>query len=179
LGNIDVFDIYDKLEKENIMLSFKGHLSEEMLNSILCIIEEIIAHFQAEPKTKKRVYNVLVECLQNLYHHTKNEMSDMEQSIIVMIVNHAEGYSVITGNLVSTTDVDTLQARIRQINSMDSEQLKTLYRQVLNNGSYSSKGGGGLGIIDIARRSGEKLDYGFVPIDEFNSFFSLNVKIPN
>jgi hypothetical protein len=178
LGNIDVFGIYDRLEKENIMLSFKGYLSEELLNSILAIIEEKMTHFNAEAKTKKRVYNVLVECLQNLYHHSMADGEKKEQSIIVMIVHHAEGYSVITGNMISTQDVENLQTHIRQINSMDPEQLKELYRQVLNNGSYSSKGGGGLGIIDIARRSGEKLDYGFVPVDEFNSFFSLNVKIP-
>jgi hypothetical protein len=102
-----------------------------------------------------------------------------EQSIIVMVVNHKGGYSVITGNMISTDHVEILQQRIRQINAMDSEELTTMYRKVLNNGTYSSKGGGGLGIIDIARRSGEKLDYGFVPVDEFNSFFSLNVKILN
>jgi len=54
-----------------------------------------------------------------------------------------------------------------------------LYKQVLTNGQVSDKGGGGLGIIDIAKKSGEKLDYGFMPVDDFNSFFSLNVSIPN
>jgi hypothetical protein len=179
LGNIDVFDIYDRMEKENIMLSFKGFLSEDLLDSILKVIEEKLTHFQAEAKTKKKVYNVLVECLQNLYHHSKAEEKQEEQSIIVMVVNHKGGYSVITGNMISTGHVEILQQRIRQINAMDSDELTTMYRKVLNNGTYSSKGGGGLGIIDIARRSGEKLDYGFVPVDEFNSFFSLNVKIPN
>ena len=167
------------MEKENIMLSFKGFLSEDILDSILKVIEEKLTHFHAEAKTKKKVYNVLVECLQNLFHHSKAEGKQEEQSIIIMVVNHASGYSVITRNLISKSDVDMLQKRIRQINAMDSEELTSMYRKVLNNGSYSSKGGGGLGIIDIARRSGEKLDYGFVPIDEFNSFFSLNVKIPN
>jgi hypothetical protein len=167
------------MEKENIMLSFKGFLSEDLLDSILKVIEEKLTYFQAEAKTKKKVYNVLVECLQNLYHHSKTEGMQEEQSIIVMVVNHKGGYSVITGNMISTDHVEILQQRIRQINAMDSEELTTMYRKVLNNGTYSSKGGGGLGIIDIARRSGEKLDYGFVPVDEFNSFFSLNVKILN
>jgi hypothetical protein len=179
LGNINVFDIYDRMEKENIMLSFKGFLSEDLLDSILKVIEEKLTYFQAEAKTKKKVYNVLAECLQNLYHHSKTEGMQEEQSIIVMVVNHKGGYSVITGNMISTDHVEILQQRIRQINAMDSEELTTMYRKVLNNGTYSSKGGGGLGIIDIARRSGEKLDYGFVPVDEFNSFFSLNVKILN
>lgn len=179
MGKIDVFDIYDRMEKENIMLSFKGFLNEEMLDSILKVIEAKLEDFQAEAKTKKKVYNVLVECLQNLYHHSRSEVPQIESSIIIMVVNHEGGYSVISGNVISTSDVNMLRQRICEINAMSSEELTGLYRQVLNNGKYSNNGGGGLGIIDIARKSGEQLDYGFVPIDEFNSFFSLNVKISN
>ncbi len=55
---------------------------------------------------------------------------------------------------------------------MSREEKKDYYKSILNNGEYSSKGGGGLGIIDIARRSSEKLEYGFVPVDEQNAFFT-------
>ena len=39
------------------------------------------------------------------------------------------------------------------------------------------KGGGGLGLIDIARRSGSKLDYNIREISDSFSFFTLTVKI--
>ena len=41
----------------------------------------------------------------------------------------------------------------------------------------SVKGGGGLGLIDIARKSGEKLQYNIREINESFSFFTLTVKI--
>jgi hypothetical protein len=41
----------------------------------------------------------------------------------------------------------------------------------------SSKGTAGLGMIDIARKSGEKLEYDFQPINDKTTFFSLTVKI--
>jgi hypothetical protein len=41
----------------------------------------------------------------------------------------------------------------------------------------SAKGGGGLGMIDIARKSGKKLDYSFINVDKHFSFFSLIVNI--
>ena len=56
-------------------------------------------------------------------------------------------------------------------------QLKSYYKEVLNNGEMSAKGGGGLGMIDIARKSGRKLEYRFDPIDDSFSFFSLHVKV--
>ena len=178
MGNIDIYEMYDRMEQQNIMLSFKGNLTQEMLHSICEVMERKLEEFDADNRTKKRVYHVLVECLQNLFHHSKGG-GEQEESIIVMVVKNANGYSVITGNHVDSKDVDVLRQRIKEINSMDSDALKNLYRKVLTNGTYSSKGGGGLGIIDIARKSDDKLDFGIVPLDEFNSFFSLNVKIAN
>jgi hypothetical protein len=60
---------------------------------------------------------------------------------------------------------------------MDKEQLKEYYQEVLNGGSMSEKGTAGLGMIDIARKSGNKLEYKFLPISDNMRFFSLNIKI--
>jgi hypothetical protein len=60
---------------------------------------------------------------------------------------------------------------------MSKEELKTYYKEVLSNGVMSEKGGGGLGMIDIARKSGSKLDYKFSVVDEKFSFFSLSIKV--
>ena len=73
---IDAFNIYDKMDKNNILLSFKGDITSDLLTSILQIMENKMDNMQEEPKTKKKVYNVLVECLQNLYHHM-DDATDM------------------------------------------------------------------------------------------------------
>ncbi len=67
VGNmLDVFEIYEKMEKNDILLSFKGEITSDLLTSILQIMENKMVNMQEEPKLKKKVYNVLVECLQNL-----------------------------------------------------------------------------------------------------------------
>jgi hypothetical protein len=43
--------------------------------------------------------------------------------------------------------------------------------------AISEKGGAGLGFIDIARKTGNPLEYHFEPIDEKNSFFLLKTSI--
>jgi len=58
------------------------------------------------------------------------------------------------------------------------EELRALYKQVLSNGIFSEKGGGGLGFIDIAKKSGQKLEYDFRPVDDDYSFFVLEISIP-
>lgn len=181
---LDIFDIYDKMEKNNIMLSFKGTVTSELLTSILQIMENKLEVTDDSPKIKKKVFNVLVECLQNLYHHI-DEGKEIEgianyKSAIFMVGKMNDQYFIITGNFIQSENVSGLKDKLDTINAMDKEQLKDYYKAVLNNGSMSAKGGGGLGMIDIARKSGQKLEYNFQPVDAENSFFSLNVKvIPN
>jgi hypothetical protein len=64
------------------------------------------------------------------------------------------------------------------VNVLDKDGLKMLYKEVLSNEERSDKGGGGLGIIDIARKSRQKLVYDFMDVDDQYSFFSLYIKIP-
>ena len=86
-------------------------------------------------------------------------------------------YNIITGNYIRTQNVDGLRNRLDEINKLSKEELKDYYKAVLNNGEISEKGGGGLGMIDIARKTGQKLNYHFMQIDDQHSFFSLNIKI--
>lgn len=178
---IDIFDFYTKMERNNIMLSFKGGVSSELLTSVLQIMESKLDTLEEPPKIKKKVFNVLVECLQNLYHHIDEAPSTDSQlggnSAIFMISRFEDHYSILTGNFIVSTNVDLLRERIDVVNAMDKEELKEYYKTVLNNGEMSQKGGGGLGIIDIARKSGQKLEYSFQQVDDNISFFSLNVKV--
>ena len=177
---LDLFDFYDKMERNNILLSFKGDITSDLLTSILQIMESKMDNFQEEPKTKKKVYNVLVECLQNLYHHMDEAPVDSGEngrSAIFMIGKLDGAYNVITGNYILNENVTGLKSRLDEVNSLTKEELKDYYKQILNNGEMSLKGGGGLGMVDIARKTGQKLHYTFQPINEKVSFFSLNIKV--
>ncbi len=180
---LDIYDFYDKMERNQIMLSFKGEITSDLLTSVLQIMESKLEYLDEPPKTKRKVFNVLVECLQNLYHHIDDKPGaeeakpDRSGSAIFMVGKVDNHYSILTGNFILTENVARLKDMLDEINSMSKEELKAYYKSVLNNGQMSDKGGGGLGMIDIARKSGEKLEYSFMPIDDENSFFSLNVKI--
>ena len=94
-----------------------------------------------------------------------------------MIAHLDQGYSVLTGNFMAGGEVEQFKGHLDRINALPPDQLREFYRETLADGKYSSHGGGGLGMIDIARKSGGKLEYGFVPYDKDNAFFSLNVNV--
>jgi hypothetical protein len=180
MDDINIHDFYNKMEKGNILLSFKGEFTSDLLTSILQIMESKMETLEEPPKIKKKVYNILVEALQNLYHHLDDDyfMSKLNQKSALFMIRKLDGvYSIMTGNFIATENADIMKARLDKINLMDKDQLKSYYKEVLNNGEMSLKGGGGLGMIDIARKSGKKLEYEFNRIDDKSSFFSLNIKV--
>ena len=63
------------------------------------------------------------------------------------------------------------------MNNATPEELKEMYKKQIKEGSISKKGGAGLGLIDIARKTGEKLDYQFLQLDDKFLFFILKVEI--
>lgn len=181
-----IYELYRTMEREHAMVSFKGVVTAKLLNSVLTIVESKLDFVEKSLKTRKKVFSVLVECLQNLYHHNENvgvfnsESSDNEfinNSSILIISNTVNYYEVKTGNFVSIEKAAELEEKIKKINNLDKTELRDLYKSVLSKGQFSKKGTAGLGLIDIARKSGNKLEYSFLPIDDNFKFFCLNVKI--
>ncbi len=179
-----IHDLYDELERHRVMLSFKGALSPELITVLLGLVERKLDGMEPDAKARKRVFNVVVECLQNLFHHNgrmRAAGAGVEHTPdphgVVMIAKTENGYSVLTGNFMNGADVDQLKGHLDRINALDADALRDWYREKLADGRYSAAGGGGLGMIDIARRSGGKLEYAFVPYDKDSAFFSLNVNV--
>ena len=169
-----VVGFYGKMERHNILLSFKGEITSELVTSVLQIIESRLVNSEQNEAVKKKVFYVLMECLQNLHHHAGVHG---EGDGLFAISKVPDGqYAVTTGNLIPKDKVAALEDRLKKINEMTPEELKKHRNEVLSDGQRSTKGGGGLGMIEIARRTG-KLEYEFLPVDDANSFFCMNVKL--
>lgn len=181
---MDIYDLYNRMESDKVLLSFKGDVTSDLTASVLHIIEQRLIDMQESPKLRKKVYNVMVECLQNLYHHIdaafdNNAKDPNKKTAIFMIGLNSRGYSITTGNYIETARVGSFSERLDRINSLSPEELKQFYKEVLSSDERSEKGGGGLGMIDIARKTGKKLNYDFKPVSDTLTFFSLNINIDN
>ena len=165
---------------EEEMLSYKGRITAELISDVLLSIEEKFKSVGARPILKRKILSILVETLQNVFHHglkTPKQPSDDDSTVKVY---QAEGhFIVLTSNRLRTTTATELANRIESINSMSKDQLNESYRQILLNKQKSSATGSGVGIIDIVRRSGHKIDYTITPLDSDFSQFSMKVKISN
>jgi hypothetical protein len=84
------------------------------------------------------------------------------------------GYTVTTGNVLPSANINNLKSKLDEINNLQADEIRNVYRQMLSNSEFSDKGGAGLGLIEMAKKTGNKLDYDFVPLDEEFSYFILS-----
>ncbi len=113
--DINIYDFYNKMEQDNIMLSFKGNVTSELLTSVLQIMESKMDKLNEPNRIKKKVYNILVEALQNLYHHLDKQPEGAPKghnTVIFMIGKTEEAYSIFTGNYISNDNAEKLKSSI-------------------------------------------------------------------
>lgn len=180
--SFDIENYFPDLKTGNIILFYKGNIDSDLINHVLDSVEDKMVEANENSKLRKKVYNVLVESLQNLFHHVDKVPEDYEdqsaEKFALLVVKKVEnGYLITTGNFVHTENVEKLEEKIKRINRSSHEEIKELYKFILNHQRISAKGGGGLGLVDIARKTGNKLDYLFRQYNDNNSFFFLNILV--
>lgn len=181
-----IHGLFEKLKAGNPIASHEGAITSEIIGEFLSKVENSLSDAGESPKKIRKVYNILVEALQNLYHHQavppaafikEMGLTSGAYSFCTIVKEDNGAYKVTTGNFVREATAKSLKERIEQLNSLSQEELKSLYKIVLDNDEFSEKGGGGLGFIEMARMSGQKLGYDFVKYDESYSFFILEIRI--
>ena len=176
---------YKNIHDENILLMYKGELSFELITSMLETLGGKIEELEEDRKFKKKFHNVATECIQNLFYHIDEvnpanaALSRYEsKSAVVMITAGKTHYSLLTSNHIPAHKAGTLKERLDHINAFEPEELRALYKKVLSEDPFSEKGTGGLGFIDIARKTGEKFRYTFSPVNDKVVNFTLQIRLP-
>lgn len=174
-----VFDLFSHLRKNNVKLIYEGEISHNIIKAFTVLTEnDLNARKEANP-TKKKIFNIMVETLQNISKHAASfdEEGTQNGRGILLVSDTPEKYNVTTGNEINKDLVKTIKSSIDEINDLNKEELRELFKQKLSSGRLSDKGGAGLGFIDMRRKSNNKLEYNFVDINKDKVFYILNIVI--
>jgi hypothetical protein len=164
--------IRDKMMKERLMFVYRGVVTNENSVPLLMLLEKEMENSEFGFVGRKRLFMFVLESLQNVSRHSdKNRYADMS---LVIYSKTDNGYTVTTGNVLPSSNINNLKSKLDEINNLQADEIRNVYRQMLGNSEFSDKGGAGLGLIEMAKKTGNKLDYDFVPLDEEFSYFILN-----
>ncbi|MCQ2251846.1 MAG: SiaB family protein kinase [Bacteroidales bacterium] len=183
----NVFDIayglFNRIGDNDFEYVYRGYFDHTITKKILFLADTSIAKVtgSAQQTLQKRIYYIMVEGLQNITHHQEevaNNQNFEKYPGIFAIQKSGEKYYISTGNIVANDKIDSLRSKLDTINSLGPDDLKKFHREILSTGTISDKGGAGLGLIEMSRKSGNKLLYSFEKLDDEFTYFYLQTLIP-
>lgn len=161
------YQMYGELPTREINLAYVGGLTQDVTVQFATMIEDHLVSRAERSPVQRKVFNVMIEALQNIVRHAV-PTGEFPQGIRkgVLIVSHNDqAYKVVTGNLIHAAQREALRGRLEGVNHMDKGQLMEAYKRQIAEGHISEAGGAGLGFLDIAKKSGNPIEFRFFPVD--------------
>jgi len=173
-----ISNIYDEMIGNGFSLVYLGEFNHEITRMFTTMTESNMERNSEERSVQRKVFHVMVETLQNMNKHS-DELSKTSQtgSGLFIIGKKNDTYYVITSNKVAAEHREFLEETLIKVNNASKEELKEMYKRQMKEGVLTEKGGAGLGLIDIARKTEEKLNFQFIPFDDKYYFFILKVEV--
>lgn len=176
-----VYDFYKGMQTHEISLAYEGEMNHQVMKAFTNLTIGKMAKQSENTPLQKKVFYVMIECLQNITKHAFHTSLSSDNNLnngVLLVSNTDEFYQVTTGNIIEKNKIQNLKEFLENLNLLDKAELDILHKKQLKEGALSIKGGAGLGFIDIRRKTGRELEFHFLPINKFHSFFIFTSTIP-
>ena len=166
------------MAQSGVFLDYRGPLDFEVIDSLLRKLKKSREFKDLNKITGKRVYFVVVECLENILKHAELELSEnpaTDSHITVSKIN--DKIIVNAGNPVAGDVKENIVQRLESLNNSDEEILKSLYENKIRMELLNTEKCAGLGFIQMALKSGNKISYSFNPLTNGYLYFEIEITL--
>ncbi len=161
-----------------ILVSYAGNLAGGTSEALLALSEQAVLSAGSPMKRSRRVGHVLIEALQNVSRHGWVDAQG-ETPFFLTLEQTPLGFQIQTGNIVDFDMASELRERLASVNGMNRDELRKAYVETLCEGELSDRGGAGLGLLSMAKRSEGPLNYQFTECGSELFLFTLAVLVRN
>ena len=141
--------------EDRLMFVYRGVVTNQNSEALLLLLEKEMEQSAFGFVGRKRLFMFVLESLQNVSRHSVIE--DTEMMSLVVYSKKKEGYTVTTANVIDRKDEPELREQLDLLNRLEAPEIRKLYREKLSTADFSSKGGAGLGLIEMAKKTGNRL----------------------
>ncbi|MCB0791958.1 MAG: hypothetical protein KDB97_09345 [Flavobacteriales bacterium] len=164
-------------EEQRTCFLFRGDLEDPHTARLIDLGEALAWQLGGTAVRKGKLAFVMVEAYQNIVRHrpTGPTGADPREKSCFMLFMDDLGAQVVAVNPMPESDVAGLEQALHEIEGKNGEQLKGMFLEGLRASGPTRKGGAGLGLIEMARRSGHPLLHAMDPLGKGLSRFMLQV----
>jgi hypothetical protein len=173
-----LIQLHERTASQPVAFCYRGPFHDQFTHTILEIYDGTHPARQSQPMVNRKVSFLLVECFQNILRHGESVAGsepDFRDDGLFSFRSIGDEFIINSINIVAGEEVADLERLMINVNSLDPNQLKELYLDQLNKARLSEKGGAGLGLIELARKSGRKVLYQFEEAPGGRKFFHQQV----
>ena len=171
------------LDKEGVIFSFSGTISQNILSAIAETIEKELHSSGLSYSLIQNIFAVFTEQMQNImsYSNERIHMGDNAfESPGICVVGYDKQvghYYVSSANIMDPADGPELSTKLDKIIVMDKKELREYYKALRRSGKDIHGRGAGLGFLEMAKKSALPLQYAITPEDNNRAFFEIKVYI--
>lgn len=160
---------------------YTGIYNYQAVNTHLITIKQYLETHIESKQIIRKIYRILVECIENINKHGFSFKKDNETSSIygyVVLASDDEKYTIYVGNFVANEEIPSIKKMFDSVIELEKDALKEAYNTKLHHTELSAKQGMGIGIIDIALMAKKPIKYATHFFNDDVSFFTLEILIP-
>ncbi len=168
-------NFYLDLRDHKVIMLYKGDLSKDIIVSLITMLQNNFIDDRKPSSKEKRFMVSLIEVLQNISKHGKAIKGSKEGMFCISMVNG--DYIIDSSNYIEETNREALESTLTGIRSMSTEDIARLYKERLLDNVITEDGNCGLGLLEIAKNSGNNFRYAISQTPEKEWFYSIKIKI--
>ena len=162
----------DHVEAGTVVFAHQGELDRTVMEHLMEVSEAHCIASAVGVATRKRLLNLLVEGLESIRNHAP---ADLAHTAFALLVFEPTGYRLFFGNAAPQVIIASLSHRIGILNEMDEADLREHHLKLLANEGRTERGGAGLGLLTMARKSTGPIVTHAVPRDALTAFLALEL----
>lgn len=170
-------ELLSKMSANSVSMSYTGPFDGQVLAVLAKNIEYSLSD---SPAVNKKMFKIFLELAQNISYYSaeqeKNRRGEEAGVGTLTIQEFDDRYVFSTGNLVSIKQADHIIGKCERINNLGRKGLRE-YKRKQRKLPAGAKGGGNIGLIQVALTSGNPVNYKMLPADEESKFYVVAVTI--
>lgn len=171
--------LYERFAGDRLTFLYSGAFLDAHSARLIDLQEQHLEREGASRGIRGKLAFVLVEAYQNIVRHrVKDDPVAAGQGRSLFLLRcGVDAHEVTAINAVPRSEVGALEVALERLSGLDMGEMKRIFLRGLQNEVRTERGGAGLGLVEMARRSGNPLRHTFTAVDGAHELFGLQVLV--